>query len=393
MARETVSGLFSWQRRLGVQPPERQAAPPTPGRQPAFGAIAADQGKERLAPGSDQAQRLLTTRQGPLPEQTPSNAEIELVKVEHQQRPPADENGMATELQGQTAEADAIAQGKTAIVSAFTHLKTSPEPAQDGGGDGDRLVAFGTPELLEAPEACERMGSAVAAAARGWIGQSAALVACLPFERTQILAIGTGHRGFRTGASAWQKPNQRCRQDGATGADSTKAMQQDRPDDSPGERQRPDSREALLIDAHMALLAEAAASLEACSSWTLETPMVLLDPRGGSEGRILPIGQLGQWLDHLPPALDGFVRLRQGGMGLDEAYDRSRQEGGADFSEAWERAQQGVALVCHDDLVRFASLSQRGYGRQPKELLVVVRWPDQVSAFLLSCQRERRPKP
>jgi hypothetical protein len=170
-------------------------------------------------------------------------------------------------------------------------------------------------------------------------------------------------------------------------------MQQDLPDDSQGERQRPDSREALLIDTHEALLTEAAISLEACSSWTLETPMVLLDPLGGSEGRILPIGQLGQWLDHLPPALDGFVRLRQGGMGLDEAYDRSSQEGGADFAEAWERAQQGVALVCHDDLVRFASLCQRGYARNPKELLVVVRRPDQVSAFLLSCQRERRPKP
>ncbi len=147
------------------------------------------------------------------------------------------------------------------------------------------------------------------------------------------------------------------------------------------------SREAQLIEAQAALLNQAAAALEAASSWSLGAPMVLVDEQRG-EARVLPIGQIGLWLDHLPPELDGFVRLRQGGRGLEEAYNLSRAEGGAYFDGAWERAQEGVALVCHDDLARFAALAQRGFARSPRELLVVVRWPENVSAFLLSCQRQ-----
>jgi len=150
---------------------------------------------------------------------------------------------------------------------------------------------------------------------------------------------------------------------------------------------RTSGREAQLIEAQAALLNHAAAALEDARSWSLEAPMVLMDEQRG-EARIVPIGQIGLWLDHLPPELDGFVRLRKGGRGLEEAYSLSRAEGGADFEVAWERAQQGVALVCHDDLARFAALAQRGFARQPRELLVVVRWPENVSAFLLSCQRQ-----
>lgn len=160
------------------------------------------------------------------------------------------------------------------------------------------------------------------------------------------------------------------------------------PEDSLPEHLRNNRRDDLLIEQHAALLNEAATALEACESWSLATPMVLVDQRADGVGRILPIGQLGQWLEHLPPALDDFVRLRKRGMGLKEAWNLCHQESGDDFAVAWERARHGEAMVCHDDLAQFAGLCQRGAARSPRELLVVVRWPEQVSAFLLSCQRQ-----
>lgn len=147
-------------------------------------------------------------------------------------------------------------------------------------------------------------------------------------------------------------------------------------------------RENQLIEAQMPLLHRAAAALEACSHWDLDTPMVLVTQPPGQEGRLVPIGQLGLWLEHLPAALDGFVRRRQQGLPLDTAYHLSLGEGGDDFPLAWERMQDRHPLVCHDDLVRFAALCQKGFGRDPRELLVVVCWPEQVSAFLLSCQKQ-----
>lgn len=165
-------------------------------------------------------------------------------------------------------------------------------------------------------------------------------------------------------------------------------MVEESPGGSTPEQRRNSRRDTLLIEQHATLLTEAAAALEACDSWSLATPMVLLDQRAGGVGRILPIGQLGQWLEHLPPALDDFIRLRKAGMGVEEAWTRCRREGGDDFAVAWERAQQSEAMVCHDDLAQFAGLCQRGSARRPRELLVVVRWPEQVSAFLLSCQRQ-----
>ena len=153
---------------------------------------------------------------------------------------------------------------------------------------------------------------------------------------------------------------------------------------------RDDRRQAQLLETVSALLNQAAAALEAETSWTLQTPMLLVEQPAAGEGRILPIGQLGQWLQTLPPALDGFVRLRQRGLDLQQAYAISEQEGGPEFVRAYGQAlQRGTALLCHDDLARFASLSQTGFCRRPRELLLVVCWPERVDALLLSCQRQR----
>lgn len=164
----------------------------------------------------------------------------------------------------------------------------------------------------------------------------------------------------------------------------------------PGLRQPPGSddgpqagtRERRLIEAQTPLLNRAAAALEACGQWSLDTPMVLVDRPPELEGQLMPIGQLGLSLEHLPAALDGFVRRRQQGMPLETAHHLSLREGGDDFQAAWERVQDRHPLVCHDDLVRFAALCQKGFSRDPKQLLVVVCWPEQVSAFLLACRRQ-----
>ena len=50
------------------------------------------------------------------------------------------------------------------------------------------------------------------------------------------------------------------------------------------------------------------------------------------------------------------------------------------------KALAGNPLVTHDNLAGFAALSHKGVGRSPRELLVVVRWSDRVTACLVTCE-------
>ena len=45
------------------------------------------------------------------------------------------------------------------------------------------------------------------------------------------------------------------------------------------------------------------------------------------------------------------------------------------------------ALVTYDNLAEFASLSQKGLARNPRELLVLARWPQRITAYQLSCEQ------
>ena len=38
-------------------------------------------------------------------------------------------------------------------------------------------------------------------------------------------------------------------------------------------------------------------------------------------------------------------------------------------------------------VVKFAAKAQLGFLRDPRELVVLVKWPDQVTAFLLACDQ------
>ena len=142
-----------------------------------------------------------------------------------------------------------------------------------------------------------------------------------------------------------------------------------------------------LIAAHRRLLAESARVLLALDHWSLEAPMLVIEEGpGGTTARQGAVGQLSSWLEHLDPELDAFVHLRQAGVDFDAARAQCRREQGEAFGLAWARALAGNPLVTHDNLAEFAALSQRGFSRSPRELLVVVRWSDRVTACLVACE-------
>jgi hypothetical protein len=138
-----------------------------------------------------------------------------------------------------------------------------------------------------------------------------------------------------------------------------------------------------LAEAHRPVLAQAGQSLLQESSWSLHCHAVLLSSGSSHPSRIVPVGELSQWLEHLPSDLDAFVRLRQGGMAVEQARAQCLAEQGEPFRAAWDQVQDRHPLVTHDNLAEFAALSQKGFARTPRELLVVVQWPQQVTAFLL----------
>ena len=145
---------------------------------------------------------------------------------------------------------------------------------------------------------------------------------------------------------------------------------------------------ADLVDQHREALIPAASALIEAEQWSLAAPCALIqaDP-AAPELRLLQVGQLGERLEHLPSELDGFIRLRRQGMGLEAALAQCRRQEGETFEVAWQASQHTNALISHDNLVEFVALSQKGFGCEPRELLVVVRWPGQVTAFLCAVSR------
>ena len=135
----------------------------------------------------------------------------------------------------------------------------------------------------------------------------------------------------------------------------------------------------------------AADKLLAQPSWSLEATVALIHTQ--TQGiTIGPVRSLSLWLDHLPPELDAFVRLQEQGVSFEEAYAQCLVEQGQEFVAAIEATKATGALVTHDNLAEFTTLSQKGFARDPKELLVLAKWPDQVTAFLVSCEQLSGPE-
>jgi hypothetical protein len=153
------------------------------------------------------------------------------------------------------------------------------------------------------------------------------------------------------------------------------------------------TRHEQLLESHHGALMEAAERLLSEATWSLATTALLLTPTDPDRSRLAAVGDLGRWIDHLGPDLDSFVRLRRQGVGTEEAYARCLGLEGESFLRAWGALQGRHPLVSHDDLNGFAVLSQQGFSRTPRSLLVVVNWGDQVTAFLVTCDRQQRELP
>ncbi|MEA5411203.1 hypothetical protein VB737_05425 [Synechococcus sp. BA-120 BA3] len=153
------------------------------------------------------------------------------------------------------------------------------------------------------------------------------------------------------------------------------------------------ARHEGLLESHHGALCQAAERLLEETAWSLATTSLLLRTTGPVPSQVVAVGDLGRWIDHLGPDLDTFVRLRRQGLDVAEAYARCRAAEGETFLGAWEDLRGAQPLVSHDDLNQFAVLSQQGFCRSPRNLLVVVHWGDRVTAFLVACDRQRRATP
>jgi len=134
---------------------------------------------------------------------------------------------------------------------------------------------------------------------------------------------------------------------------------------------------ADLTGIHQALVEDyretfeiAAGKLLAQPNWTLEATVVLMHLHNGAV-TIGPVRSLPLWLDHLPPELDAFVRLQEQGVNFEEAYAQCLAEQGQAFVDACEAAKRSKPLVTHDNLAELTALSQRGFAREPRELLAL----------------------
>lgn len=153
------------------------------------------------------------------------------------------------------------------------------------------------------------------------------------------------------------------------------------------------ARHERLLESHHGALCQAAERLLAEPAWSLATTALLLRTAGAAQSQVVAVGDLGRWIEHLGPDLDAFVRLRRQGVDVGEAYARCSAVEGETFVGAWEGLQGRLPLVSHDDLNTFAVLSQQGFCRSPRNLLVVVNWGERVTAFLVACDRQRRGTP
>jgi len=130
----------------------------------------------------------------------------------------------------------------------------------------------------------------------------------------------------------------------------------------------------------------AADKLMALPSWSLEATVALIHTQ--TEGiTIGPVGRLSGWLDHAPPAFDAFVKLQDEGVTFGEAYQRCLAEQGQEILDACEFVKSNGALVTHDNLAEFATLAQKDFARDPRELLVLAKWPDNVTTLILACHK------
>ena len=138
-----------------------------------------------------------------------------------------------------------------------------------------------------------------------------------------------------------------------------------------------------LVEEYLGTLELAAEKLLALPSWSEEATCVLLrQPEGGVS--IVPIKGLAGLLEPISIAgIDTYARLRLEGKGIDEALQACIDTYVVNRSLDQGKPERLEPLVTAPQVAEFGALAEKGFGQDPRELLVLVKWPDQVTAFLV----------
>ena len=139
----------------------------------AIGTSACDQGKE-----GQFCFRWLG--QGPLDQEPGTQAHLELLKPEHQQRTPACEVSRSFEMELECAELDAVVDSKAGWLGAGANRQGRLEAAKQGCGWGHRRCgSLLAPQLIQAPVGL-----------KGFRGQATTLLAAQFLCVEQVCAVG-----------------------------------------------------------------------------------------------------------------------------------------------------------------------------------------------------------
>jgi hypothetical protein len=143
-----------------------------------------------------------------------------------------------------------------------------------------------------------------------------------------------------------------------------------------------------LVRRYLNELGLVARSVAGSQSFGIGLPCALIDDTGLTETSLAGLRS------HLPcsvalasPGIERFLALREQ-VGFDAAFAEcsSDDEDGEEFCRAWDESQQDLAsgvLVTLNDLVAMVEQARKGWGQNPKQLLVVAVSGSVVQSGLL----------
>ena len=131
-----------------------------------------------------------------------------------------------------------------------------------------------------------------------------------------------------------------------------------------------------LVRNHLSGLASAALAVQSSEDFGLALPCALLTETEVIETSLAGLrGYLSCSAAMASPAIERFLTLKER-VGFEAAFAEcsSDNEDGQEFCRAWDESQEDLAsgvLVTLNDLVAMVEQAREGWGRSPKQLLVV----------------------
>ena len=131
-----------------------------------------------------------------------------------------------------------------------------------------------------------------------------------------------------------------------------------------------------LVRNHLSGLASAALAVQSSEDFGLAFPCALLTETEVIETSLAGLrGHLSCSAALASPAIERFMTLKER-VGFEAAFAEcsSDNEDGQEFCRAWDESQEDLAsgvLVTLNDLVAMVEQAREGWGRSPKQLLVV----------------------